>query len=716
VTITESSLLLKADEHERLVFCSNQIISTDQIAVLIIKPSNGVQNANNSLRNVQSIVDRMEMQGWKLEALKLYKGGKSNTAKIIEHYPQPFFDGQSGPVVLSAAERKSLITIWGETAATYPVYHPLQLVTDGKADFDTIARVWHQGRGKNNQLLNRGNPKGINTVTAAKHPKYGKRRLLLVKDDRSFPAERPFFIVNGFAAELITKFSRSQERIVVMVLGRQPEGRSLEYLREYVVGSTNPHEAQPGSIRHDALHAAEQAYNSPVSSLDEVGIENNVVHFSDSVHEAVRELALWVPEVLWYPAAGLFAPDISLQTWEGLRRRYLGGELKAKQSPVTDPQEDELIQWRELPKPSEEIPLSVNMMAGGSGGRFFGYTLPEHQRNKFLAPLVPIADQTFSFMELQLARLMKREDVKRVTVIGAESTEAALQAGLNDLAQKAPLLGPVLGKTSVLVRRNVPRIVPKADDLLADKKFTAYCARHSHKAAMLAAKIGQNAGDILYVNGAIASKPPGHLSVLLKYIHSGLKEDLTSGIEVAFFHIGEDAAADPDPKLIAEAKKGEAIVVISVIRNTKEGPGYLAKVDGRLQLMEVSANPGLTVPFLANTCRIAINTQALAAYLSEGQDFLTMSEERLRQTVTKRIISKLVPRLEIKPLNNYQAWGGQFAYAIGDISKVLPTAFVDVSDKSPEMLTFKTPEELAAMLPAIEHIYTPYLRYLVATT
>ncbi len=700
------------DDDGSLSYCKNQIITTDQIAVLIIKPSNSVSNANNTAENIASIIGRFEAHGWELQAIKKLAGGASNIARVIAHYPQPFYDSEAKDVrsQLSDPERQSLLRIWGEDAEHYPIYHPLQLVESGRLDYATIATIWHAGRGENNQLLDSGDPAGINTVTPDKDARYGKRRLLLVKDHPTLPDLEPFFIVNGFAAELVLKFSRPGERITIMAFGQVDARHNLDYLREYVIGETKPHKARPGSIRYDALHAAEYSGLFPVVSRDIVGVENNIVHLSDSVAEAHRELALWMPEVMWYPPQGPFAPDIPYKIWEGLRERYLKQHGKTALTAITNPNGNALTKWSSLPDGARPVAISVNIMAGGSGGRFFGYELPEHLRSKFLAPIVPIGVKNYSFLELQLARLAGNESVKRISIFATETTARPIQAKLDEVAVRTPALAASIRKTAVLKRIGVPRIVPMAEDLLAESKFQAYYAEQHSDAAEQAAILGRNAGSILLDKSSISSKPPGHFSVFLHYIHYRLKDELAQGIEVAFFHIGEDPAAAPDTRFLAHAKAGDAVAYISVVKSPVLQPGHLISNSGSLQLLESAENADVSAPFFISPCRIAINLSALASFLAGGTAaFMKLNEIEIRQRVAERITDKLTPRFEVKPISNYTQWAGQFAYAIGQVSEAVPTEYI-LGDG---VLTFiKTQAHLSKMLPIINREYGPYLNYL----
>jgi hypothetical protein len=255
--------------------------------------------------------------------------------------------------------------------------------------------------------------------------------------------------------------------------------------------------------------------------------------------------------------------------------------------------------------------------------------------------------------------------------------------------------------------------VPLAQDLFADSKFQAHCAQHGKDPWDEALSLCHQPGNILQDRGIIASKPPGHLSVFLHYIYFRLQEELSRGIDVAYFHIGEDAAGIPDVRLLAHAKANNAVAYVGVVKSyMPQSGGYLISNDGRLQLHE-GGDIGITAPFYLNTCRIAINLPALACFLaSDVEAFMGLDEFHIRRAVQQKILDMLIPRVEIKPLNNYTLWAGQFAYVLGQISEAVPTEFILCDEPFPELLTFKTREELANILPVIEQAYAPYLNYL----
>jgi nucleoside-diphosphate kinase len=79
---------------------------------------------------------------------------------------------------------------------------------------------------------------------------------------------RPFF------GELVSFISSGPTLAMVL------EGEGAIAVARKTIGATNPAEAEPGSVRGDFA----------------LGMPNNLVHASDSLESALREIALWFPE------------------------------------------------------------------------------------------------------------------------------------------------------------------------------------------------------------------------------------------------------------------------------------------------------------------------------------------------------------------------------------------------------------------------------------
>ncbi|MBA0655943.1 hypothetical protein Gotri_007737 [Gossypium trilobum] len=99
--------------------------------------------------------------------------------------------------------------------------------------------------------------------------------LKLISVDRSFAEKhyadlsaKPFF--NGLVEYIISG------PVVAMIW----EGKNVVTTGRKIIGATNPAESAPGTIRGDFA----------------IDIGRNVIHGSDSVESARKEIALWFPE------------------------------------------------------------------------------------------------------------------------------------------------------------------------------------------------------------------------------------------------------------------------------------------------------------------------------------------------------------------------------------------------------------------------------------
>jgi nucleoside-diphosphate kinase len=115
------------------------------------------------------------------------------------------------------------------------------------------------------EIIARFERKGL-TIVAMKHMTVSRE---LAEQHYAEHAEKPFF---GDLVEFITGGP-----LVALVL----EGHEAVVAARQVIGATNPLDAAPGSIRGD--HGLE--------------VQTNLVHGSDSGESAVRESALFFPEL-----------------------------------------------------------------------------------------------------------------------------------------------------------------------------------------------------------------------------------------------------------------------------------------------------------------------------------------------------------------------------------------------------------------------------------
>jgi len=109
--------------------------------------------------------------------------------------------------------------------------------------------------------------------------------LKLVKVDRDL-AERHYGSHRGKAFfEPLVALLTDQPALAVAVEG----AHAISNVRK-IVGSTEPREAAPGTIRGDLCH---MSYDR---SRERLGVIPNLIHASDSPESAEWELGLWFPE------------------------------------------------------------------------------------------------------------------------------------------------------------------------------------------------------------------------------------------------------------------------------------------------------------------------------------------------------------------------------------------------------------------------------------
>ncbi|KAL1438459.1 hypothetical protein MTO96_048072 [Rhipicephalus appendiculatus] len=110
--------------------------------------------------------------------------------------------------------------------------------------------------------------------------------------ERTFIMVKPDGVQRGLVGEIIQRFERRGYKLVAMkAVPWFPmvwEGTNVVLTGRDMIGATNPLESKPGTIRGDLC----------------VQVGRNIVHGSDSVASAEKEIALWFKEselVSWKP-------------------------------------------------------------------------------------------------------------------------------------------------------------------------------------------------------------------------------------------------------------------------------------------------------------------------------------------------------------------------------------------------------------------------------
>ncbi|XP_015261879.1 PREDICTED: nucleoside diphosphate kinase 3-like [Gekko japonicus] len=96
-------------------------------------------------------------------------------------------------------------------------------------------------------------------------------------NERTFLAIKPDGVQRHLVGEIIKRFERKGFKLVAMKLMQVWQGLDVVKTARMMIGETNPADSKPGTIRGDFC----------------IDVGKNVVHGSDSVESAQREIGLW---------------------------------------------------------------------------------------------------------------------------------------------------------------------------------------------------------------------------------------------------------------------------------------------------------------------------------------------------------------------------------------------------------------------------------------
>ncbi|KAB0390162.1 hypothetical protein E2I00_011334 [Balaenoptera physalus] len=107
----------------------------------------------------------------------------------------------------------------------------------------------------------------------------------MANSERTFIAIKPDGVQRGLVGEIIKRFEQKGFRLVAMKFMQVWEGLNIVKTGRVMLGETNPADSKPGTIRGDFC----------------IQVGRNIIHGSDSVESAEKEIALWFhPEELHY--------------------------------------------------------------------------------------------------------------------------------------------------------------------------------------------------------------------------------------------------------------------------------------------------------------------------------------------------------------------------------------------------------------------------------
>ncbi|XP_073219111.1 nucleoside diphosphate kinase 3 isoform X4 [Lepidochelys kempii] len=96
-------------------------------------------------------------------------------------------------------------------------------------------------------------------------------------NERTFLAIKPDGVQRHLIGEIIRRFEKKGFKLVGMKLMQVWQGLDVVKMARAMIGETNPADSRPGTIRGDFC----------------IEVSKNVIHGSDSIESARREISLW---------------------------------------------------------------------------------------------------------------------------------------------------------------------------------------------------------------------------------------------------------------------------------------------------------------------------------------------------------------------------------------------------------------------------------------
>ncbi len=218
---------------------------------------------------------------------RVYSGRAMRERGIVaQHYAAINRVARLGAGALSDAAKAAFGQKFGVPVEQARVYGALSLPAGGPYTAAQITAFWNDGLTRNNKPLEHGTTKLVPGTYALQLP------------DGSY-------ILNGFHLSQLGQYTGSDALVVVAfsvrtVVGPQTVARLreaygeerelslLDFIRDRIIGATNPADAKPGSIRRTMLDRWTEL------GLDaKPDMQKNGCHFSAGPVEAMRELFVW---------------------------------------------------------------------------------------------------------------------------------------------------------------------------------------------------------------------------------------------------------------------------------------------------------------------------------------------------------------------------------------------------------------------------------------
>ncbi len=694
----------------------NAIDNNKEYALLLLKPGRHkkIKNENLTKKNLSLIMENVFKTGWELNNVVAYDSSLVSEEILKQHYPQFWLGvGKNIAELLNEDEKKVLTDIYGTENAKNKIIHVLDIVKSG-GDAEIIADLWTKHKNgkyslKNKiNVLNEGNP----------CPIWGKKRVLLIDKSsrRTFHGktmaeifqnvpEEKFFIYNGYVSHMVERFTRPGEKILIMLFARGfYSGYTPKAFRDYVV-----------SVLRDTLARFHDSKTGNKKMF--FNHEETFVHCTDPASKGIdhfwREIRAWLPDKAYQEIYQYFQPergvDVSRDIFFEWMEKYRNGTYSArnnqrkfkfkeayfarKEDVLKIKEKEKYILW----KKGKEIltkGLVVNLLpAGGTGGRFFGYSTPEYERIKIIAEKFEYDQRQISSLEARLRFYLKEGFLVNIPIMCSDKNKDFMAKEVKKIVKR---VGYPENLISFYFQVGLPRFNPTKSDVLESDKFKEEFLgkelgnkklKNIEKERLVYQKIAENGtpGDYFRNdNGEIETKAPGSISTLTSYIINGhFRKALLGNAEFLMIANGEDLGAIVDPVKIGYLMEQKADCLAVVTESQGDRGSIVKNENGELFIAQAEQLPNSlskAEPLLANVNNIYIKTRALLALLGVTREqFLKLNKYQILELVQEKIIKKLDPSVEIKPVpvdDNNIRFCGQFTLPDEDIVNLMKTVFV----------------------------------------
>jgi len=368
------------------------------------------------------------------------------------------------------------------------------------------------------------------------------------------------------------------------------------------------------------------------------------------------------------------------------------------------------------------------LLAAGTGGRLFGYDVPEEERIKVLYKL-GFQGGSVSPLEIRMRHAVWAErefgaPVRTDVCAGEESRKGIA------LAADRLFKGKIPANFRFWSKFGMPRWIPTKGQILRSNKFREQMKKQGiideagleRNAEEIISESG-NSGDLFFdCEGRLSTKPLGQLMTLTTAAINGtLASWLRSGIEVVMVSNGEDMGSVIDPARIGAFELSGADMMCILTDSAPGGGGPVFR-DGKPILMEKEVIPKSTREqmSLKNTNTMYLKVSSLPMMLCGmfPHRFLRASASYILSAMNHRIYSRIPPLPEVKPvpvkfevregrrIATTTWYAGQASWVMGHLTHLDSVYVFARMAASKCLLELKEPEDIPMVEEGIDRLYS----------